>query len=457
MSRIVAIVGRPNVGKSAVFNRIVGRRVAIVHDEPGVTRDRVSAEAEWNGQRFELIDTGGLGLLDGKSAGDVIAQGIREQADIAIQDAAVIVFAVDITAGATPLDRDVAKLLHQSGRPVVVAANKADREELDAQGADFEALGFPVFPVAALHNRGFDALLKAVLRALPAEESATAAHPLRVAIVGKPNAGKSSFINRVLRSDRVIVSDVPGTTRDSIEVPFTIGSGPQARHYRLIDTAGLRKIRRADHAIERWSVMRAQKSIEDADVVVLMMDAEKGPSEQDKKIAGLITDARKGCVLLVNKWDIAEGQKKVTQRQYEKALRQAMYFLDYAPLVFASAHSGLNIRRAIEVIDYVAAQISSEVPTSTVNRVLHDAVKRVQPPMVSGRRMKLYYATQVGTRPLRLRLFVNDPELCAPAYRAFLLARLREAVGLEGAPVVLEFKSSHERGADGRAPARRRR
>lgn len=445
MNRVVAIVGRPNVGKSAVFNRIAGRRIAIVHDEPGVTRDRLSAEARWADQRFELIDTGGLGSLDGEAAKDVLSAGTRAQAEVAIADAHVILFVTDITAGVTPLDREVASLLRRSGRTVVLAANKADHEGLDTQASEFDALGFPVFPVAALHNRGFDALMSAVVAQLPAGEPPAMQPPLRVAVVGKPNAGKSSFINRVLRHDRVIVSEIPGTTRDSIEIPFTIGSGPQARHYRLIDTAGLRKLRRAENAVERWSVMRARKSIEDADVVVLMLDAEKGPTEQDKKIAGLILEARKGCVMLVNKWDLAQGETRVSPREYEKALRKEMYFLPFVPVVFVSARSGLNVRKAIETIDYVAAQISTTLPTSTINRVLHDAVKRVAPPRVGGKRLKFYYATQVGTRPLRFRFFVNQPELNTPAYQAYLVSALRRAAGLEGAPVVIEFQSSHER------------
>ncbi len=445
MSRIVAIVGRPNVGKSALFNRIVGRRIAIVHDQPGVTRDRLSAEARRGNERFELIDTGGLGFIDGEAAKDVMSAGTRAQAEVAIADASVIIFATDVTDGVTPLDREVAALLRASGRPVLLAANKADHEGLDAQSAEFASLGFPVFPVAALHNRGFDALLDAVIQRLPPGESPTVENPLRVAIVGKPNAGKSSFINRVLRHDRVIVSPIPGTTRDSIEIPFTIGSGPQARHYRLIDTAGLRKLRRAEDAVERWSVMRAQKSIEDADVVVLMLDAAQGPTEQDKKIAGLILEARKGCVLLVNKWDLATADTKVTQREYEKALRRDLYFLSYVPIVFVSAASGLNVRKAIETIDYVAAQISTTLPTSTLNKVLHDAVKRVAPPRTGGKRLKFYYATQTGVRPVRFRFFVNQPELCVPSYQAYLISALRAAAGFEGAPLVVEYRSSHER------------
>ncbi|MCZ7591745.1 MAG: ribosome biogenesis GTPase Der [Kiritimatiellae bacterium] len=383
--------------------------------------------------------------MDNKAAQDVFSVGTRSQAEIAIADANVIIFVTDITAGITPLDREVAGLLRQSGRAVVIAANKADNEGLDAQASEFQKFGYPVFPIAALHNRGFDALLEAVVKQLPPYESDTEQNPLRVAIVGKPNAGKSSFVNRVLKSDRVIVSDIPGTTRDSIEVPFTIGSGPQARHYKLIDTAGLRKLRRAEDAVERWSVMRAQKSIEDADVVVMMIDAEQGPTEQDKKIAGLVLEARKGCVVLINKWDLAEGEETVTQKEYEKAFRREMYFLSYVPIVFVSAREGTNIRKAIESIDYVAAQISTNLPTSTLNRILHDAVKRVAPPRVTGKKLKFYYATQVGERPLRFRFFVNQPKLCTPSYQTYLINTLRSAAGLEGAPIVVDYRSSHDR------------
>ena len=455
MSRIVAIVGRPNVGKSAVFNRIVGRRIAIVHDEPGVTRDRIVAEAKFDDQRFDLIDTGGLSLLDEQITGDVIEAGTRDQATVAIAEAQVVIFVVDITSGITPLDREVARLLHESGRAVVVAANKADHERLDATAGDFEPLGFPIYPVAALHHRGFDPLLRAVVKQLPDEEPPSRAAPLRVAIVGKPNAGKSSLINRILRSDRVLVSPVPGTTRDSVEIPFTIGSGPQARHYQLIDTAGLRKLHRADNAVERWSIMRAQESIAKADICVLVLDAEQGPTVQDKKIADLIVEHRKGCVIAVNKWDLAEDTK-VTQRAYEKGLRHAMPFFDYAPVVFVSAQSGLNVRRAIETMDHVSAQITATLPTSVLNRVLHAATKRVQPPMVHGKRLKIYYGTQVGERPLRIRLFVNDVDLLSQGYRAFLLGCLRESNGLEGAPVVFDLKSSHEQHDEKKAPAARR-
>lgn len=446
MNRVVAIVGRPNVGKSAIFNRIARRRMAIVHNLPGVTRDRITTEVARGNQRFELIDTGGLGFIDGKVPDDDIVAAARRQAEIAIHDAAVVILVTDITAGVTPLDREVARLLREAGRKVLVAANKADRPDRDAEALEMEELGFPVFPVSALHNRGIDALMDEVVRLLPPGESPTVADPLRVAVVGKPNAGKSSFINRLLNSDRVIVSPKPGTTRDSIEIPFTIGKGPQARHYLLIDTAGLRKVRGAEDPVERWSVLRAEKSIEEADVVAFLIDAIQGPTEQDKKIAGLIQEARKGCVLLVNKWDLASNSPEVTRKEYEDALKRELHFFAHVPVVFVSALTGYQVRRAIDTIDYVAEQLSKTLPTSTLNKILHDAVRRVAPPRVGGRPLKFYYATQTGTRPPRFRLFVNDPELQTPAYESYLIHALRAATGFEGAPIVFEYRSSHDRG-----------
>lgn len=448
--RVVAIVGRPNVGKSAIFNRLVGARVSIVHEQPGVTRDRVQREAEFQGQRYELIDTGGLGFMDGggQAGGDPFAPAIRDQVRVAIEDAAVILFVVDATAGAVGLDDEVARLLHESARPVFLAANKSDNDRVETNVVEFSKYGFPVFPVSALHNRGFEPLVGTMVRKLPDVPPPSKLEPLKVAVVGKPNAGKSSFINRLLRNDRLIVSPVAGTTRDSVEIPFAIGSGPQARHYLLVDTAGMRQIRRELTAVEKFSIIRAEETIERADVVVLIMDATLGPSVQDKKIAAKIIEHHKGCVLVVNKWDVAQAGGDVTERAYEKAFREAVPFLNFAPLIFLSAQSGYNIRRAIDSIDHVAAQTALELPTGALNRVLKDATSRLQPPMIKGKRMKLYYATQTGTRPIRIRLFVNNPGKLVPAYEAYLLRRLREAYGLEGAPVLLQLRSSHAH-ADG--------
>jgi len=440
--RVVAIVGRPNVGKSALFNRLVGRRVAIVHEESGVTRDRLMSEAVWDEEHFELIDTGGVGMMDGSRTGSTIEDGTRQQVDLAIQDAAAVIFVVDITAGVLPLDREVARLLHASGRPAFVAANKADHQNLQNQADDFAELGFPVYPVSALHNRGVDDLMSGVLPALPAPVPRTAIQPLKVAVVGRPNAGKSSYINRLLRSNRVIVSEVPGTTRDSIEIPFAIGSGNQARHYRLIDTAGIRKTSKVNTAVEKFSVIRAENSIREADVVVIVMDATEGPKKLDKRIASLAISENKGCVVLVSKWDLAEGT--TTQRAYGKALREAVPFLNFAPVVFASAKTGYNIRNTIEVIDHVAAQLDLKLTTGLLNRVIQDSVAKVAPQVVGTRRLKIFYATQVGTRPIRIRFFVNSPRRIKENYKTYLLSALREAFGLEGAPVVLQFRAREQ-------------
>lgn len=443
--RIVAIVGRPNVGKSALFNRLVGRRLAIVHEESGVTRDRLAAEAHWRNERFELIDTGGINVTGRATATDAISAGIGRHVEIAVADAAVTILAVDITSGLHPMDQEVALLMRRSNRTVIVAANKADHSELDDQATEFASLGFPVFPASALHNRGIDNLMAAVLNRLPAVDQESMEPPLRVAVVGRPNVGKSSYINRLLRSDRVIVSDVPGTTRDSIEIPFAVGSDAQARHYLLIDTAGMRRKGKIKDTVERFSLMRAEKSIERADVVVLMLDAVQGPTAMDKSIASRIIEERRGIVLAINKWDQAKDTE-VTQRAYTKAISKAVPFLGFAPLVYVSALDGLNIRKSVEVIDHVAAQVDFQMGTGLLNRVLRDAFDRTQPVLRAGRRLKLYYATQVGTRPLRIRLFVNDPGLLNEAYRSYLTRVLRETFGLEGAPIVLQFRGKSQNG-----------
>lgn len=452
--RVIAIVGRPNVGKSAIFNRLVGARVSIVHEQPGVTRDRVQREAEFHGERYEVIDTGGLGFMDGggTGGGDPFAPAIRDQVKVAIEDASVILFVVDATVGVVGMDEEVGRLLHACGRPVFVAANKSDNDRVEANAVEFAKLGFPVFPVSALHSRGFDPLVGTMLKKLPAVVETTAVEPLKVAVVGKPNAGKSSFINRILRNDRLIVSPVAGTTRDAVEIPFSIGAGPQARHYLLIDTAGLRAIRRELTAVEKFSIIRAEETIERADVVVLVMDATLGPTLQDKKIAAMCLEHHKGCVLVVNKWDIAQENGEVTERAYEKAFRENVPFLNFAPLIFVSAQNGYNIRRSIDTIDAVAANTVMQLSTGALNRVLRDAMDRLQPPIVQGKRLKFYYATQTGSRPVRIRLFVNSPGKLVPAYETYLLRCLREAYGLEGAPVLLTLHSSHAR-ADGSTPA----
>jgi GTP-binding protein len=438
--RVVAIVGRPNVGKSALFNRLVKRRVSIVHEEEGVTRDRVVCEANWEGERFELIDTGGLGHFDREVSNDQIVAGTESQAEVAIADASFIIFVVDITAGAAPLDEEVARILHRSGRTVILAANKADNPERDENVYEFNQLGFPVFPVSAVHNRGIGTLMERLVPLLPHEENPTEKKPLRVAVVGRPNAGKSSYINRLLHDERVIVSDVPGTTRDSIEIPFTIGKGETARHYQLIDTAGVQKETRSKSAVDWFSNLRTDKSIERSDVVVMMLDAETGPTTRDKKVAAKIIDAQKGCLLLVNKWDLAEdADQEITQTKYLPALRETLPFMGFAPIVFVSAKSGYNIKRSIEAIDYVAAQTRVEITTGVLNRVIQQACDRYPPPIAKGKRLKIYYATQTGTEPIYIKIFVNNPDNARSNWVSYLKNQLRNAFGLEGAPMFIKF------------------
>ncbi len=438
--RVVAIVGRPNVGKSAVFNRIAGRRIAIVHDESGVTRDRLMAEVTWGDARFELVDTGGVNLPDGAASADAITLGVRDQVDVALADAAVAILVVDVQTGRHPLDEAVAAMVRRSGVPCVVAVNKCDEEQHEVGVDDFAFLNLPLFPVAAQHNRGFDELLKPVLAQLPETVNETIAHPLKVAVVGRPNAGKSSYINRLLKSQRVIVSDVPGTTRDSISVPFTIGGGAQARHYMLIDTAGMRQVHKVDSAVERFSLFRAEHSVEEADVVVLVLDAVIGPTVQDKHIAALIQEHHKGCVIMVNKWDQAQA-KGITQTKAEPLLRSILPFMRHCPVLFMSALDGYNVRQSVEVIDHVAAATRTHLPTGLLNRTLDEAVARVAAPMVGGKRFRLYYATQVRVAPVTVRVFVNDPDRLTKPYGDFLERALRERFGLEGAPIVMQFRA----------------
>lgn len=440
--RIVAIVGRPNVGKSAIFNRLAGRRIAIVHEQSGVTRDRLMREITWNEERFELIDMGGVCNIDSATVPDEIEAGIRNQVDAALGDAAVAMFVVDINSGVVPLDQEVARLLRASGCITVIAANKADNPARDENRYEFEQFGFPVFPVSATHNRGFAPLMAAVINSLPHVENPTVTDPLKVAVVGRPNVGKSLYVNRLLRSDRVIVSDVPGTTRDSIDIPFVVGKGSQARHYVLIDTAGLRRAGKVRTSVETFSHFRAEKSIRNADVVVLVLDAVQGPTTQDKKIASLVQKHGKGCFILVNKWDLAAA---TTQRKYGPAILRVMPFMGHCPVVFASAKTGYNIRRSVEAIDHVALQVRAVLPTGVLNRTILDAYQRINPPTIKGKRLRIFYATQVGCEPIRVRLFVNDPERVRAQYRDYLVRTLREKFGLEGAPLILQFSSRRQK------------
>ena len=443
---VISLVGRPNTGKSALFNRIARKRVAIVFDQPGVTRDRVTREVEVQGRRFMLVDTGGI-AFDRRVTKDPLDDETRNQAVLAVEDSAVCIVVVDSREGITPLDCEVIKRVRESGVPCVIAANKCDTADDDWRAAEFERFGLSVYATSAEHGRGVEAMMTDVLAKLPpAEEDASAAHPLRVAIVGHPNAGKSSYVNRLLNAPRVIVSDIAGTTRDAIEVPFTIGSGPEARHYRLVDTAGMKPhTKMSKTSVDNFSLFRSEQAIEEADVVVLLLDPMLGPTMQDKRIAGKILDAHRACVLMLNKWDLALKNGITDEKTAADAVRQMMPFLSFAPIVFCSNQSGYNIRRTVDAIDRAAASASERIPTGMLNNVIAKATKKTLSPMIRGKRLKIYYGLQVSTNPQTIRLFVNDPKLVTPAYLAFIEKNIRARFGLEGAPLRIFLKARSRR------------
>jgi len=494
MSGLIAIVGRPNVGKSALFNRIVKKRIAIVHDQPGVTRDRVSVEAEWHGRPYTLVDTGGIGLLRGEKSSDVIIRAAVEQVEIAIEAANVIILVVNVQEGIVPLDREVAQRLRLSGKPILVAINKVDDFGAEKNMDEFAQLGFEkLFPVSAIHGGGITDLVEAAVALLPpgdtealppsdqgqvasdtpppgeeAEEALAPVtrrpSPLKLAIVGRPNVGKSSIINALTNSKRVIVSPIPGTTRDAIDVPFEVETEGVRQKYILIDTAGMRKTRRVDDTVEFFSVQRAQESIIRSDITVLVIDAEAGITEQDKKIADVIVENRKACIVVLNKWDLfaeevreareeeiekrknkvrTEGQAKglTTLGEFGAWVQDKLFFLDYAPVIFTSAKTGFHLDRLLEAVRYVAAQLLQKIPTAILNRTLRDAVDRRQPISAQGHRLKFFYATQVRLSPPTFLLFVNRDELFSDPYKKFLAGEMRTAFGYEGCPVVLVPKA----------------
>lgn len=439
-SRIIALVGRPNVGKSALFNRIAGRKIAIVHAQSGVTRDRLMRTVELDGERFDLIDTGGLVAVEGRTQ-DVFEKGIRGQAEAAIMEAAVVLMVTDVTGGLTPMDEAVADLLRKSGQKVLLLANKADSPEWDDAALDFSRLGFPVTPVSALQGRGLKSVMASALDMLPDVQTEGVERPLRVAVIGRPNVGKSSYINSLLRNERVLVTEHAGTTRDSVDVPFSIGSGKQARHYVLVDTAGIRRAGKVRDTVERFGLARAEKAIRGADVCLLLLDGQTGPTAQDKKIAARVIANRKGCVIAVNKWDLVKGRSK----DFAPVLQKMMPFMGHCPVGFMSAVAGRNVRYTLELIDHVAGQVNRQIPTGILNRALQNAVEKVNAPVVKNRRrLKLFYATQTGVAPPSFRVFVNDPQLVVPAYHDYLIRKLREKFGLEGAVIVLNFKARSE-------------
>lgn len=438
---VVSLVGRPNTGKSALFNRIAKKRVAIVFDQPGVTRDRVTREVDVLGRKIMLVDTGGI-AFDKHVTHDPLDEETRSQAALAVEDSAVCVIVVDAREGITPLDSEVIKRVRESGVPCMIAANKCDKADDDWRAAEFERFGLPVYATSAEHGRGVETLVTDVIAKLPpATENETAVRPLRVAIVGRPNAGKSSYVNRLLNAPRVIVSEIAGTTRDAVEVPFTIGSGPEARHYMLVDTAGMKPhTKMSKTSVDNFSLFRSEQAIEESDVVLLLLDPMLGPTMQDKRIAGKILDAHRACVILCQKWDLAQAEG-ITETKAIEALRQMMPFLNFAPVVFCSNKSGYNIRRTVDAIDRAAASASERLPTGMLNRVLTTATKKTLAPMIKGKRLKVYYGLQVSTNPQTIRLFVNDPKLVTPAYLSFLEKNIRARFGLEGAPLRIFLKA----------------
>jgi len=474
MSGVIAIVGRPNVGKSALFNRIVGRRVAIVHDQPGVTRDRVTVEAEWQGRPYTLIDTGGIGLLRGEKSQDVIIKAAVDQVELAIESANVIILVVNVQEGVVPLDQEVAQRLRACGKPVLLAVNKVDNYASESGTAEFSRLGFTkIFPVTAIHGVGIDALMSTAARLLPPNEEKSVTveptgsqlnGPLKLAIVGRPNVGKSSIINSLTQSERVIVSPIPGTTRDAVDVPFEVETEGVRDSYLLIDTAGLRKARRVDDSIEFFSAKRTEAAIDRCDIAVLVIDAEASITEQDKKIADRITEARKACIVVINKWDLVSDQVAKAKVESERKRRDAenydrggrrlttfgefgewvqsqLFFLDYAPVIFTSAKSGFHLDRLLEAVRYVAAQLRQKVPTAILNRTLHDAIERLQPVSSIGTRLTFYYSTQVRQAPPTFLLFVNRDELFSDAYYKYLGNEMRKSFGYEGCPIILVPKA----------------
>ncbi len=493
MTGLIAIVGRPNVGKSALFNRIAGRRIAIVHDRPGVTRDRVMAECEWNGHPFSLVDTGGIGLLRGERAEDRITEAAFEQVQIAIESASVILLVVNVQEGIVPLDEEVARRLRDAGKPVLVVVNKADTAASESGLDEFSALGFSrLFAVSAIHHRGIEDLMEAALSHLPPPPPAASssesdgegggeewdmgegevppgprterpAKPVRLAIVGRPNVGKSSIINALTGSQRVIVSPIPGTTRDAVDVPFEVDTDGVRQSFVLVDTAGLRKARKVEDTVEFFSTERTREAIVNCDIAVLVLDAENGIVEQDKKIADLITSHHRACIVVVNKWDlVAEAVREAREKEVERRkethrddrerrlttlaefgewVQEKLFFLDYAPVIFTSATDGFQLDRLLEAVRYVATQLKQHVPTAILNRTLRDAVDRRQPVSRQGHRLKFFYATQTLQQPPTVLLFLNRDDLLTPAYEKYLAGELRAAFGFEGCPIMLVPKS----------------
>ena len=436
---MIAIVGRPNVGKSMLFNKLIGRRLSIVEDTPGVTRDRIYGESDWCGRKFTLVDTGGI---EPNTDNQILAF-MRQQAQIAIDNATVIVLVVDIKTGMTAADQEVAGMLQRSKKPIVLAVNKMDATgTVDPEFYEFYNLGLgdPI-AVSAVHGHGTGDLLDACLKYFPPEdETEEDDDVIQVAIIGKPNVGKSSLTNRILGQERVIVSNVAGTTRDAIDSYFENETGK----YNFIDTAGMRKKSKVDDAIEKYSVLRATMAIDRADVCLIMIDAREGVTEQDTKIAGLAHEAGKASIIIVNKWDLVEKDTH-TMDKMRKDIYRDLSFMTYAPVLFISALTGQRTERIFELVNFVNDQSSMRITTGLLNDVLADAQARVQPPSDKGRRLKIYYMTQTGTRPPHFVIFCNSRELFHFSYQRYIENQIRSTFGLEGTPIRITIRQKGDR------------
>lgn len=434
---LVAIVGRPNVGKSTLFNRLIGRRLSIVEDTPGVTRDRIYADAQWLNYSFTLIDTGGIE----PDSEDIIAKQMRRQAELAVETADVILFLTDGREGLTAADEEVAEMLRRSKKPVVLAVNKLDAPKYHDAIYDFYALGLgdPII-VSAGQGIGLGDMLDAVCAGFPKETEENEEHPLNIAVVGKPNVGKSSLVNAILGEERCIVSNIPGTTRDAVDTAFSL----DGREYVLVDTAGIRRKRAVEDAtIERYSVIRSLAAVRRADVVLIVCDATQGLSEQDVKIAGYVHEEGKPSVLLVNKWDAVEKDTH-TMDKFKKDMQVDLAFMDYVPFLFISAKTGQRVQKVLDLATESYAQSTRRIKTGMLNDVVNEAITMTEPPALSGRRLKIYYATQVGTQPPTFAIFVNDEELVHFSYKRYMENYFRKTFGFAGTPMRLYFRNRRQ-------------
>ena len=437
---LVAIVGRPNVGKSMLFNKLTGQRTSIVEDTPGVTRDRIYGECEWCGRHFSLVDTGGI---EPDTDSDML-KFMRRQAEIGIELADAIIMVADVRSGVTAADQDVATMLRKSGKPVALAVNKCDSTGLvNPDAFEFYSLGIgDLFETSAVHGHGTGDLLDWVLENIPEDDGDDEDDDvIKVAIVGKPNVGKSSLLNRILGEERVIVSNVAGTTRDAIDSYFENESGK----YCFIDTAGMRRKSKVDDAIEKYSNMRSISAIERADVCLILVDANDGVTEQDTKIAGLVHEAGKAAIIVVNKWDAVENKETNTMRDMEAKVRQGLSYMLYAPVLFISALTGSRVERLFQLIQDVHAQNTMRITTGALNSVLADATARVQPPTDKGRRLKIYYMTQASSKPPHFVIFCNDARLFHFSYQRYLENQIREVFGLQGTPVRITIRQKGDK------------